>query len=523
MPTLIAERSKRRPDPSTDETPISRAEIKRLRPQVSHKTLAYIIRLRGTGKRQDAKCLLSKVDAELQKRAGAIADCYRFEDREGVWVAERELPKGIEVRLARRMYRDGLIRKPRIKKVLSKWFTRRQFWHLGDIEHSLKLYAAPKLERDKTRTLVELHQLPNDEMVNRKEAQKIGGFSREWLIRYSDTPSPNRKNEPKPAPPIGRVIKGESRERIQIGKRSKRSKVDPWYRIGDLRECLHARDNPDIPTGGKIINLAIEVELKKEGIQTTRKDLARMVKDKLIEGGKVKTFDKRLHQYETWWMKWDERVKLRAYEKPGGRMCWLNGEDWYPAINEAWRLAGYKNVRQLYNYMAAPFGRGRQCPLLPGRSVRAQKAHIPNKQSDRLVVCAGNDLRDIAEKLTGKRPAAPKMPDDVKAASVHRLGGNGQPKQTDRGRRRGNQGLSEADRREHHRVAVEFQTWRYREGRNVNKNPEMVYEEKMSLPRGFVRKAECLSRGQGQKQIYAVATDLTSGHKPMPAPNACAK
>ena len=220
MSTLIAEpvAAKR----GNDEKPISLAEIKRLRPhvpkwEVQSITLHYctpfdegdepVCSTRG-GRFRDAKYLLSEFDKELRRRASRRpVDCFEFTDRDGTWVAKEKLPRGIHYETADRMYDDGLIRKPRIVPIDDPVF-RRKFWHLNDVNEVLKTYDTPKLKSEKTRTVAEMKELPDDEMVNRREARLLG-FKSNWLTAHADIPHPGRKREPKIVIPLGRVIQGE--------------------------------------------------------------------------------------------------------------------------------------------------------------------------------------------------------------------------------------------------------------------------------------------------------------------------
>jgi hypothetical protein len=134
-----------------------------------------------------------------------------------------------------------------------------------------------------------------------------------------------------------------------------------------------------------------------------------------IEGGMITALDGRFRPRQMAWMKWSEREKLRArhqagaYEKPGERVIWKDGEDWHPRVYEAWRLAGCKTYGQFTIWCARPYGLGKPCPHI-GRVVRCQSVPIANFRGSDIVACAGNDLRDIAEHLTGKRPEAPPRP-----------------------------------------------------------------------------------------------------------------
>lgn len=301
-----------------NETPITLAEIGTHHPKLKPKQIEYIARnfcavtTRKKGKRDILCCLPSEFNAAAKRfRVRRSATELSFTDRQGTWVAEEKLPGGIDGRTADRMYRDKLIRKPRIVPLDAKPWCRK-FWHLEDVTPHVQAYSTPKATRDKSRDLDQLlNHLPDDEMVNRLEAKRLG-FKSAWLTDHSDTQHPRRKRKAKPAKLIGGLIRGEMRDRIAVGDTtSYRRKFDPWYRLGDLRECIRVRDNPDVPAGGRLFTEALFQELAREGITANEKAIKGLIRKKMISGGTVTTYDKGWRDHESWWMKWEDRDKLK--------------------------------------------------------------------------------------------------------------------------------------------------------------------------------------------------------------------
>lgn len=421
------------------ESPLSLKEIKRLRPTVPKWLVEQLTRdcctpfplalgpigQTGYGHFRGINYLLSEFDAALLKRnrdraKSLPAGTEEFENHEGKWVSDRRLPGGIVASTAKLMYRDGLIRAPRHWNVLGVALPRR-FWHLEDVSANLRKYSTPKIERETCRTAAQLERLPDDELINRREAKSLG-FSASWLTLHSDIRHKRKKLKPVVPPTLGRLILGQLRDRICSGpKETRRITCDPWYRIGDLRELRRLRDNPPIPSGGRLIRRGIEAELKFEGIVCSRKSLAQLVRSGSIVGGEVAVLDRMFREKKSLWMLWSERTKLPTYSSPGKRVCWVDGEDWHPEL-EAYELAGFRSVQQMRWWMPIEYcGHGRPSPLLGGRVIRCRRGPIPHKLGNDLVVCAGKDLRDIAEKLTGVRPKAPTPPLQARAAGNRNL------------------------------------------------------------------------------------------------------
>lgn len=312
----------------------------------------------------------------------------------------------------------------------------RDFYWKEQIDAKVEKLDVPPNKLPKPRTPGELKRLDDDEYVTIAEMESVGVLrGRVWL--YWDWPAKSSLRPREKDPLLGRQIKTKPGERVVRRKGGPRYILpEALVRWGDIRELLATRDNPPVPEGGVLVRDAIP-KLKAIGIKLSHACLLRKVKFGAIEGGEVDAVDKRFRPRKLVWMKWSEREKLRArhqvgaFEKPGSRFCWIAGEDWHPANPEGWRLAGCRYYWQLKRWMPTEYGGlGKPCPYLPGRTVRCQLIPIANYLKPDLIGCAGEDLRDIAEALTGKRPTVPPRRADVTATAPIRTlkttDGNGQ-------------------------------------------------------------------------------------------------
>lgn len=407
------------------ESPLPLSEILKLHPGVPAHVIYHLTRKcctphgeapAGAGRRRAGAYLPSEVAKAVgrwrrrntQRRP---ADCLKFKERGVWWVAEEKLPEGIDRATADRMFRDGKIRKPRMVpidpgKQGGPWY--RKFWPRNDVKRVLSAYGVPLADRDAARSVDELKPLGDDEYVAFTEAKALG-FSKHYLREHSDLKDPRLKHPPTPAPPIGRLIRGQWCERIST--RDHRVKAPTWH-LGDLRECIKNRDNPPgLPVGAVLVRDAIP-KMREAGIKVSVSNLKALIKSETIRGGKVDGFKRNFAPERMCYMLWEDRTKIPQHERPGGRVYWIEGRDYHP-IYEAVRLAGCDDYYLTRDWTPAKHGGfGRACPHL-GRTVRCRIHNVPHKLGNSLLVYDGDDLRTIAEALTGTRPKAPPKPPAV--------------------------------------------------------------------------------------------------------------
>jgi hypothetical protein len=349
--------------------------------------------------------------------------------------------------------------------------------------------ATPKQARPKPRTPTEIWSLADDDYITPEEMEGVGvkwnHAKKHWDFKNSWQKGPRT-----PDPLIGRLFKTKPVDAVDaIGAINRR----PLIRWKDIRDHLTIRDKP--PPGGVWLQDALP-RLRAIGIVTNESNLRYLIKRGVIVGGVIRRAFGRKGPSRTW-IKEEDHEKIRPrFPRAGNRLCWLDGEDWHPVL-EARRLAGC-NSFDMRQWMPRVFGGyGRLCPHLPGgRSIRCRPGPIPHKKGDKMTVCAGDDLRTIAEKLTGVRPKAPPKPPEVKrgaaplahspppAAAIPAVGpqpatGEGQTSERPTKRRRGQRGRSpDTDPAFDQRISEAWDTGEYPTyaalGRDFDKGPDDI-------------------------------------------------
>jgi hypothetical protein len=242
-------------------------------------------------------------------------DCLEFKERGKTWVAEKLLRErtGICRETADKMFEDELIVEPRIIFTTgpTPWY--RKFWPLEDVQSIAARYAKPKDERDAVREPSEIASLTDDDFVTKQEAKKLG-FSAYYLRAHSEGLEDKRNRaERTPSQPIGRFI--EAKWGARISDRDHRVR-EQLFRLGDLRDVIAVQKNPPVPEGGRLLVHAVPA-LKSMGLTIGRRDLVRLIQDKTIRGGTIKSFKRNLSPCEMWYMVWEDRNKLPGIP-PGG-------------------------------------------------------------------------------------------------------------------------------------------------------------------------------------------------------------
>jgi hypothetical protein len=288
---------------------------------------------------------------------------------------------------------SGWISKGEWMKVAGGKPPRRLFFIKEEIDAVQARRAIAPKERQKLRSTTEIKSLHDDDFISVPEAAQFG-ISEAYICKYWDAAHAKRTKGRKPCPAIGRIIKTKMGEKI-----SGRGHIvpAPMIRWGDVRQIIEVRDNPAVPTGGVLMRDALPL-LKNENIEVGETKLVDLLRAKIVGGGKIDGFKRRnLQPIKLWWMKWDDRYKIRQYQQPGGRVFWIDGKDFYPVEREAAELAGFKNASPLRRRIRAG-------------SLESYPHDAPSRNGDSMAVCLGDDLRDIAEAVTGFRPKPPTKP-----------------------------------------------------------------------------------------------------------------
>lgn len=270
---------------------------------------------------------------------------------------------------------------------------RRMFHRKDQIDARNKRRIVPRDERPQPRSASAIVKLHDDDCITIPEMVQMG-IPYVYARKHWDYPDARRRAPRTPCSLIGRIIQTKRGERV-----SDRGHIvaEPLVRWGDVREALHARDNPPAPEGGVLLRDAVR-RLGQENIAVGETRLRELIAGKLVDGGKIRVFKRRnLQPMDMWWMRWADRTKIRQHDRPGNRCYWINGEDYHPLDHEAAKVAGLKNP--------TPLRRRLKEGLLTAR-----KHAVTWRSGEELTVCRGEDLRDIAEKMTGVRPKAPPKP-----------------------------------------------------------------------------------------------------------------
>ena len=335
-------------------------------------------------------------------------------------IAEKLDAVGMHPETADRLARDKKGRRPRVEYVEGASPAYRKFYPLEDLVEAAKAYAAPPAERDRVRPPAEIKQLTDADFINLPEALSLG-FTEGYLREHCDLEDKRRKDPATPAPPIGRLIHGEWRDRIST--RSHRVRA-PWFQLRDLRECIDHRDNPpQLPKGTVLLRDAMPKLGMKIGEQTVRNLIAGGV----IGGGIIDGFKRNFAPARLWYMVWEDREKIPRVpreKQPGFRVFWIDGRDYYPTV-EARKLSGATDFDLTRRWLPTDHGgMGEPCPHT-GRPVTCRRT-----EDDELLVFAGDDLRTIAEALTGTRPKAPTKPPQLRAIAAPANGDGHQEPET---------------------------------------------------------------------------------------------
>jgi hypothetical protein len=351
-----------------------------------------------------------KITFRNLSKSALDAGCDQFVAKSLTWVAGQKLPDGITPDIAKSLHCDGLVRKS-IEKMPRGVPGGKRFWCLEDLNEAAKVYKVPLALRHRTRSAAELEKLADDEIITVAEAARLG-MPPNHIELHCDTSTKKRRRKPTPSPILGRLVRGGRLDHYVDAGGYRRRRVG--VAIGDVRAYVKALGQPALPDGAILLRDAMP-KLKNLGIDRDVTTLVRLIKAGTIEGDKINACTGQRHGKRLgrlWWMKWSDHAKIRRFEKPGNRLCWIDGEDWYPRGDEAWRLAGFTYKGEMPRWVPRKYGGlGKPCPYLtPPRTIRCTYGPIAHRRGDEMVVCAGDDLRDIAEKKTGVRPSVPKKP-----------------------------------------------------------------------------------------------------------------
>lgn len=279
-----------------------------------------------------------------------------------------------------------------------------------EIDNVIKVRAERPLNIRRQRSTDELRRLAPSDLITIDEMESMG-VKYKWAVEHWDRKDRRRRKTATPTL-AGELIKTKTFDGLE-GSANSRGFLQGEILVywNSIKTVTELRDNPPVPNGGVLLRDAIK-ELQKSGIMISRAHLYDLWRRKLLGGGCIKCYKKNLAVAELPWMEWEKRSQIARYEKPGKRMYWIGDPavDHYPLL-EAWHYARCRDQNVLAQWIEGNRLAKKPCPYTRStKHVRWIEHPIKHKAGDSLRIFNGEDLRDIAEGLTGERPKAPKPP-----------------------------------------------------------------------------------------------------------------